>query len=87
MTKADEVWNYIDKFKTKHKEGFVFSEVEQVIEHFKSKYKLNMDKYYKSMYGNTCMVINEETITYRGDLGLALCCAIENREQTIEEWD
>jgi hypothetical protein len=87
MSSTEEVWDYVESFKTIHRQGFVISEIHQIIEHFSSKYKLNMDKYYGAMRGNTCMVINEEIITYHCDLGLALCCAIENREQTVDEWD
>tara|TARA_R110001606_G_scaffold134259_1_gene270598 strand:- start:15122 stop:15385 length:264 start_codon:yes stop_codon:yes gene_type:complete len=87
VTISAEVNVYINKFKTKHKQGFIPSECEHVIEYFKSKYKFNMDKYYKAMYGNTCMVIDGEIITYQCDITLGIKCGIENREQTVEEWD
>ncbi len=87
MYSTEEVWDYLNKFKTKYKHGFIRSECETVVEYFKSKYEFSMDKYYDAMYGNTCMVIEGETITYHCDIHLGIVCGIENREQTIEEWD
>jgi hypothetical protein len=87
MTISQEVTKYVDEFKTKHSMGFIKSEVEMVIEHFKSKYKFNMDKYYDAMYGNTCMVVEDQIVNYHCDVIMGVVCGIEDRELTVEEWD
>ena len=73
-----------NKFETKHKEGFTQSEMEELLKKFP---KINMDKFNGAMFGNTCMTIDEEMITYHCDVRSALYCGVENRDQRIGEWD
>lgn len=73
-----------NKFETKHKEGFTQSEIEELLKKFP---KINMDKFNGAMFGNTCMKIGEEMITYHCDVRSALYCGVENRDQRIGEWD
>lgn len=87
MNIKTEVNQYVNNFKTKYDMGFISAESEIVLEHFKSKYKFDMDKYYEAMYGNTCMVIDEQIVTYHCDIALGIMCGIEERKLTAPEWD
>lgn len=76
----DFVYNY----KTKHKEGFTGSELEEVKSLFKN---LAIDKFNNAMNGNTCMMIDGEIINYHCDVLTALSCGIENRDVKWYEFD
>ena len=76
----DLVYNY----KTKYEYGFIQSEMMDIVSNFPD---INMDKFENAMYGNTCMVIDDEIITYHCDLEKALYCGTENRNLTASEWD
>ena len=78
--KMNTVYNY----KTKNKEGFVQSEINDLL---KSYPDINMDKFNDSLYGITCMRIDNETVIYHCDVEKALNCGIENRSLYINEWD
>jgi len=75
------VYNY----PTKHKAGFIDIEIKELLDLFEN---LNMDKWNSAMMGNTCMMDEAGAIiTYHCDVLTALKCTLENRDQTIEEWD
>ncbi len=71
-------------FKTKYKEGFIQSEIETLLKDYP---KINIEKFNNALMGNTCMLINDEIITYHCDIEKALLCGIENRELRSWEWD
>ena len=50
-------------------------------------YDLDKGNFYKKLGINTCMIIDNETITYHCDIKIALRCLIENRDKTFWEWD
>ena len=68
---------------TKHKEGFTDEEQLDIISHM----GCDKDTYFDKLEVNTCMMIDGETITYHCDVLTALRCTLENRNQTIFEWD
>ena len=76
----DKVYN----FKTKHKQGFIQSEMKTLLEDYPG---INMDKFNLAMTGNTCMVIDDEIINYHCDVLTALRCGIENRDMKWWEMD
>lgn len=76
--------NMVYKWKTKYEEGFIQEEQEELLKKFPN---INMEKYNKAMYGNTCMIRDDKIITYHCDIYKALLCGIENRELTLGEWD
>ncbi len=81
MNIREEVYN----FKTKYPQGFVRSEIDEIISKFEG---LNMDKFYNALMGITCMVSPEkETIIYHCDIEKALHCGVENRNLYLHEWD
>lgn len=75
----DLVYNY----PTKYEFGFIRSEMEQLI------VKLNLDhlKFNENLGINTCMMIDNEVITYHCDILLAVNLTIENRKAKGHEWD
>lgn len=76
----DLVYNY----ETKHEYGFVKSEIEDILNNFP---EMNMEKFNSALFGNTCMIIDNEIITYHCDIEKALYCGIENRDLYSWEWD
>jgi hypothetical protein len=80
MEIRDLVYNY----KTKHDEGFVQSEIDDLLTKFPD---INMDKFNNALRGITCMVKDSETIIYHCDIKHAILCGIENRDLKWYEWD
>lgn len=70
-------------YNTKYKEGFIKSEIEQLLEEL----NINERRFYKGLGVNTCMLIDGDVITYHTDILKGVVCAIENREQNSLEWD
>jgi len=79
-----ELENLVYGFKTKYKEGFVQSEIEELLKNYPN---IDREKFNKAFWGNTCMVRNEEIITYHCDVYTALLCGIEERDIKASEWD
>ena len=79
-----EIRRVVYNFKTKNKEGFVQSEIDKLLSDYKG---INMDKFNSAIYGNTCMIIDGEIVTYHCDVEMALICGIEGRDLTGWEWD
>jgi hypothetical protein len=78
------VYNY----KTKHEYGFVNSELKEIVERYKVLVPgFSMEKFNDALRGNTCMMIEGQIITYHTDVLKALSCGIDNRDQSIFEWD
>lgn len=71
-------------FKTKHKEGFVSSEIEELLKDFPS---INMKKFNSALNHITAISIEGEIVIYHQDVEVALLCGIENRDLTDEEFD
>lgn len=74
----------VDGFKTKHKSGFVKSEIEELL---KSYPKIDMEKFNNAMIGITCSGIDGEIIIYHCDVEKAIRCGIEKRSLRTHEWD
>lgn len=73
----------VNGFNTKHKEGFTSSEMLQVC----NKANVDYDEFLEKLGVNTCIMIDNEIITYHSDVELALACCIEGREPNVFEWD
>ena len=71
-------------FKTKNKEGFVQSEIDILLKDYPD---INMDKFNNALMGNTCIMVDNEIVTYHCDIEKALHCGIENRNLRSLEWD
>ncbi len=82
-TEYQKLENKIFNYKTKYREGFIKSEIEQLLEEL----NINERRFYKALGVNTCMLIDGEVITYHTDILKGVICAKENREQNILEWD
>lgn len=70
-------------YPTKNKQGFVQSEIDKLI----TEHNMDADAFYKALGVNTCMIIKGEIVTYHCDIAKAFHCVIENRDQTLDEWD
>ena len=78
------VYEKVHSFPTKHKEGFIQAEIDELLKQF---YDVRMDKFNDAMRGNTCMLIGEEVIIYHCDVLTALRCGLENRGILPHEFD
>lgn len=67
-----------------NKEGFTNIEIHIILNKFEG---INNERVHSAMFGNTCMMINNQMINYPWDVAVALRCGIEDRELTVEEWD
>ena len=77
----EKVYNY----KSKSEYGLVDTEIQDILKDYPD---CNMEKYNSAMMGNTCMVSDDkEVISYHCDVYSAILCGVENREQTLQEWD
>lgn len=82
--KKENIKEKVYGFKTKNKEGFTESEIGTLLKDYPN---INMDKFKDALMGNTCMIIDDEIITYHCDVLTALRCGIENRKQYSWEFD
>ena len=80
MNIHDKVYNY----PTKHKEGFVQSEVYAILKDYSD---VDMEKFNSALMGNTCMVKDGEIVQYHCDIEKALVCGIEKRNLRSYELD
>lgn len=74
------VYNY----PTNSRYGFNFEEVEDILNMFPD---INMKYFDDALMGNTCMMDGGHMIQYHCDIDTALRCGIEDRKQTMYEWD
>jgi len=74
----------VENFKTKSEYGFTSKETEELLKSFPN---INMEKFNSALMGNTCMVVDEEIITYPCDIITAIRCGVENRDMSISEFD
>lgn len=71
-------------FPTKNQIGFTAKEYDKLIKNFPT---LNKDKFYDTLSGITCQMIDGELVIYHCDILLALHCGLENRKPHAYEWD
>lgn len=81
---SKEIQDKIYSYKTKHKEGFLQTEVDTLLIDYPD---INMDKFNDALMGNTCMLKDGKIVQYHCDIYKAIICGIENRGLTLNEWD
>jgi hypothetical protein len=74
----------VSKYKTKYKEGFIQSEIDDLLKEYPA---IDMLKFNNALMGITCMIIDKEIIVYHHDIEKALRCGIEKRNLHLYEWD
>ena len=81
----EKIENILNNYKTKNKEGFIKSEIDEILKEFPD---INVEKYNDAMMGHTCLISkDDEFIFYLTDFRTALYCGVENRDMTSLEWD
>jgi hypothetical protein len=83
--KADyeKIEKQVYEFQTKYTKGFIDSEITELLE----KLNINEKRFSKAMGVNTCIIIDEQVITFHVDIIKGIVCAIEDRGQDIFEFD
>lgn len=84
MNIREKVYTY----KTKNEEGFTGAEEIALLKEIKEIFvDFNQGKYNDAMFGNTCMRIDDEIVTYHCDVVTALLCGIQHRDMYGYEFD
>jgi len=78
------VFDIVYKYPTKYREGFTKSEIEEVLKNFPN---LNREFFNKALFGTTCMMIDNEIITYHCDIENAICCGLKGTDVSGIKWD
>lgn len=78
------VFDIVYNYPTKYREGFTNSEIEEVLKNFPN---LNRKFYDNTLYGTTCMMIDNEMITYHCDIENAIICGLKNTNIGGIKWD
>lgn len=79
---------FVFDYKTKYEQGFTTEELKNIVQDIIKKVPaFNVEKMEEAFYGNTCMFIEGNVITYHVDVINALKCGIENRNLKTNEWD
>jgi hypothetical protein len=80
----DKIYNY----PTKYKEGFLYTEIQEVLKDYPN---ISMKHFDDGMLGNTCSAKMENNkltpVIYHCDVLKSLIAGIEGRNLTVEEWD
>jgi hypothetical protein len=74
----------VNNYPTKHKEGFVQSEIDALLKDFPN---IDMEKFNDALIGNTCIMKDNEIVQYHCDIEKAIICGIEKRNLRGYEWD
>ena len=72
--------------KTKHKEGYTEKEINKLLSTI-GRFNLNMKRFNDALTGITCMMFDDEIVTYHCDILTALRVAMEDRPMRAYEWD
>lgn len=81
---SKRIENFVNNYPTKYQQGFTSYEIANILLKFK---KINKEKFWNALVGDTCMMINNQIIRYHCDVIKALNCGLENRDLTQGEWD
>lgn len=76
----DKVYN----FPTKNKEGFVQSEIDELLKGFPA---IDIEKFNNALGVITVQIINNETVIFHDDIKKAIYCGLEKRELKGYEFD
>lgn len=79
-----EIQKLVDNYPAKYEDGLTDAEIKDITSKIPN---INMDKVYDALYGNTCMMIDNNIINYHHDVSLAITCGVQNRDINAEEWD
>lgn len=79
-----EIGEKVNNFKTKYKEGFLESEIKELLKDYPN---ISMDKFNDALRGVTCHLTEEGIAIYPCDIEVALRCGLENRGLRQSEFD
>lgn len=80
----DKTIKTVNRFKTKHKEGFIDSEIKLLLKQFT---KVHYENFNEALGKVTCMYINEESVIYKHDVIKTINLCIKNSDNNLEDWD
>jgi hypothetical protein len=79
----DNVEDIVYNWPTQHEMGFTGIEINTLL----GNYLIDGEKFYDKLGINTVGVVNGQSVTYHCDILKGLRCVLEDRDQTLEEWD
>lgn len=79
----DNVEDIVYNWPTKNEMGFTGLEITTLL----GSYLVDTEKFYDKLGINTVGVVNGQSVTYHCDILKGLRCVLEDRDQTLEEWD
>lgn len=79
-----EIKDVVYGFKTKNKEGFIQSEIYELLIRYP---EINIDKFNDALSGISCLKIDGSVVIYHHDIEKALGCGLENRFLSESEFD
>ena len=80
-----ELKDLVNNYPTKHREGFITSEIKQIFKHYYPQFTLK--QFGEKLGVHTGMLKDGDSITYHCDVLTALSCLIEARNISVGEWD
>lgn len=78
-----DVSNVVTDYPTKNIEGFTRKEIDTLL----SQYGIDKEKFNKALGVCTGMIINGDVVTYHSDVELGIKCVLQNRAQSLAEFD
>jgi len=79
----ENVEDIVYNWPTQHEMGFTGLEITTLL----GSYLVDAEKFYDKLGINTVGVVNGQSVTYHCDILKGLRCVLEDRDQTLEEWD
>lgn len=80
----DKITKTVNRFKTKYKEGFIYSEIKLLLKQFT---KVSYKKFNKALGAITCIYLHQEVVIYKHDVTKAIDLCMKKRTIKLEEWD
>jgi hypothetical protein len=78
------IFDIVYGYPTKYMEGFTNSEISDILKYFPN---INRTQYDNALIGTTCMMIDNEKITYHCDIENAIICGLKNTNVGGIKWD
>lgn len=83
-TESQKAAEVVNAFPTKYKEGFMQSEIDELLKQFPS---VTLEQFNSAVGIVTGQIIDGNMLIYHTDIEMGLCCCLENRKPNSLEFD